>query len=213
MSYYIDIPRHLYYLNKNRIVYKRNPINDLPTAGYEWGVYYEEGTYEYYELFRSKAKINTYKSLKWHLLVLWYLNPQLDTQNFIELAEVITNYNYGFITFDVPPTLLEKIIADVCKCDLEEPPKNKLRKFIFKDNCGLTLSEKLSIVGKMIGRSKIIHSDDIYECMLEMHDMGKRITISRLAKLLNCSIRTIYRNMPDQLKKEKEFLNKINEKI
>ncbi len=213
MSHYIDIPRHLYYLNNKRIVYRRNPITDLPTAGYNWGVYYEEGTYEYYDLFRSKAKINTYKSLKWHLLVLWYLNPQLDTQDFIELAEVITNYSYGFITFDVPDKLLEKIIDDVCKCDLEEPPKNKLRKFIFKDNCRLTLSEKLSIVGKMIGRSKRIHPDDIYQCMLDMHDMGKKITIGRLAGLLDCSTRTIYRNMPSELKKEKEFLNQINEKI
>ena len=40
-------------------------------------------------------------------------------------------------------------------CDLEEPPKNKLRKFIFKDNSGLTLSEKLSIVGKMIGKANV----------------------------------------------------------
>ena len=213
MSHYIDIPRHLYYLNKKHIIYRRNPITDEPTAGYEWGVYFEDGTYEYYDLFRSKAKINTYKSLKWHLLVLWYLNPQMDTNQFIELAEVITNYNYGFITFDVPPKLLEKIISDVCKCDLDQPPKNKLRKFIFKDNCRLTLSEKLSIVGKMIGRSKRIHAEDIYECMLDMHNTGKKITIDRLAGLLDCSMRTIYRNMPNELKKEKELLNKTNEKI
>jgi hypothetical protein len=210
---YISIPRHLYYLHQKQIIYRRNPITDEPTAGYNWGVYFEEGTYEYYDLFRSKAKINTYKSLKWHLLVLWYLNPKMDTDEFIELAEVITNYEYGFITFFVPPTLLEKIINDVCRCDLDEPPKNKLRKFIFKDNCGLTLSEKLSIVGKMIGRSKRIHPDDIYECMLDMHDIGKKITINRLAGLLDCSSRTIYRNMTDELKREKELLNKTNEKI
>ena len=98
-------------------------------------------------------------------------------------------------------------------CDLEEPPKNKLRKFIFKDNSGLTLSEKLSIVGKMIGKAKRIHEDDIYECMLDMHDMGNKITISKLAKLLNCSARTIHRNMSNELKREKELLNKTNEKI
>ena len=64
---YISIPRHLYYLHQKQIIYRRNPITDEPTAGYNWGVYFEEGTYEYYDLFRSKAKINTYKSLKWHL--------------------------------------------------------------------------------------------------------------------------------------------------
>ena len=39
-----------------------------------------------YELFRTRAKITTYKSLKWHLLVLWYLNPQLDQDRFEYIA-------------------------------------------------------------------------------------------------------------------------------
>ena len=43
------------YLNKNRIIYRRGPINDKPTETYEWGSFYEAGTHECYELFRSKA--------------------------------------------------------------------------------------------------------------------------------------------------------------
>jgi transcriptional antiterminator len=49
--------------------------------------------------------------------------------------------------------------------------------------------------------------------MLDINDMGKRITINRLADLLNCSARTIHRNMGYELKKEKELLNQSNEKI
>ena len=210
---YVSIPRYLNYLNKRRIIYRRNPITDEPTQGFEWGVYYEDGTYQCYDLFRSKAKITTYRSLKWHLLVLWYLNPKLDPDEFTKLAEIIANNDMGFITFSIPLELLKKIIYDVSMCDLEEPPKNKLRKFIFKDNCGLTISEKLSIVGTMIGKAKRIHEDDIYECMLDMHDMGKKITIAKLASLLKCTARTIHRNMSHELKREKELLNKTNEKI
>ena len=210
---YISIPRRMHYLNSRRIVYRRDPITDEPTMIFDWGVYYEDGTYQYYDLFRSKAKITTYKSLKWHLLVLWYLNPKLDPDNFAELAEVITGYDQGFTTFFVPQELLKKIIYDVSMCDLDKPPKNKLRKFIFKDNSGLTLSEKLSIVGTMIGRSKRIHEDDIYQCMLDIHDMNEKITMSKLAGHLKCSTRTIHRNMSYQLKKEKELLNQTNEKI
>jgi len=47
----------------------------------------------------------------------------------------------------------------------------------------------------------------IYECMLEINDMGKKITISKIASMLKCSTRTIYRNMPEELKREKELLN------
>ena len=43
--------------------------------------------------------------------------------------------------------------------------------------------------------------------MLDLNDMGKRITMNRIAGLLDCSSRTIHRNMPEELKKEKELLN------
>ena len=91
--------------------------------------------------------------------------------------------------------------------DLEEPPKNKLRKVIFKMNSGLCVEEKLRIVGELIGRSKKVHPDDIYQCMLDLHDYGEKITISRIAGLLDCSTRTIHRNMCEELKREKELLN------
>ena len=67
--------------------------------------------------------------------------------------------------------------------------------------------DKLRIVGELIGRSKKVHADDIYECMLDLHDMGKKITIGRIAGLLDCSTRTIHRSMPEELKREKELLN------
>ena len=74
--------RNLEYLNKHRIVYRRMPITDKPDVEATYWDHYIDGTYECYELFRSKAKITTYKSVKWHLLVIWYLNPQLDQDKF-----------------------------------------------------------------------------------------------------------------------------------
>jgi len=198
--------RNLEFLNRRRIVYRRNPITDKPDQENECYMFYIDGTYECYELFRSKAKITTYKSLKWHLLVLWYLNPQLDQDKFLEIAEVIGNKEYGFTSFNIHVNLLRKIVYEVSMCDLEEPPTNKLRKVIFKPTT-LSKEEKLSIVGSLIGRSKKVHQDDIYECMLELNDLGKNITITQLALWLECSTRTIYRNMGEELKREKELLN------
>ena len=139
--------RNLKYLNDHRIVYRRNPITDKPTVENKQYMFYENGTHECYELFRSKAKITTYKSLKWHLLVLWYLNPQIDPDDFIRLAEVIAHKPNGFISFAIHADLLRKIVYEVSMLDLEEPPKNKLRKVIFKPFIGLTKEEKLRIVG------------------------------------------------------------------
>jgi len=199
--------RNLKYLNDNRIVYRRMPISDKPDQENECYMFYLNGTYECYELFRSKAKITTYKSLKWHLLVLWYLNPQLDQDKFEDIAHVIANKDHGFITFTIPNQLLKQIIYEVSMCDLEEPPKNRLRKVIFKQTSPLSKEEKLRIVGSLVGRSKKVHQDDIYECMLEINNNGEKITIGRIAKLLECSTRTIHRNMPIELKREKELLN------
>ena len=151
-------------------------------------------------------KIITYRSLKWHLLVLWYLNPQLDQDEFMDVAEIIANKQHGFIAFNIHPELLRKIVYKVSMCDLEEPPKNKLRKVIFKPS-PLNKEEKLRIVGELIGRTKKVHPDDIYQSMLTLNDFDTRITIKRLAFNLRCSTRTIHRNMCEELKREKELLN------
>ena len=200
--------RNTKYLDNKRIVYRRNPITDKPTQENECYLFYEEGTHECYSLFSSKAKITTYKSLKWHLLVMWYLNPQLDQDQFMEIAEVIACKEQGFTTFTIHPELLRKMVYDISMLDLENPPKNKLRKVIFKPYNKLCTEEKLRIVGELVGRSKKIHPDDVYQCMLDINDWGKKITIGRIAGLLDCSTRTIHRNMDTTLKREKELLNK-----
>jgi hypothetical protein len=198
--------RNLEFLNRRRIVYRRNPITDKPTIENECYMFYEDGTYECYELFRSKAKITTYKSLKWHLLVIWYLNPQLTQDKFEEIAYIIANKSHGFVSFNIGDRLLDKIIYEVSMCDLEQPPKNKLRKVIFKPTT-LSKEEKLRVVGELIGRTKKFNGGDIYDVMLMLNHGGWKITIARLARGLNCSSRTIHRNMSEELKKEKELLN------
>ena len=200
--------RNLTYLNNNRIVYRRNPINDKPDQENECYMFYINGTYECYHLFSSKAKITTFKSLKWHLLVLWYLNPELDQDQFMLLAEVIAHKPNGFTSFAIHAELLRKIVYEVSMLDLDEPPKNKMRKVIFKPNNGMCKEEKLRVVGELIGRSKRVTEDDIYNCMLEINDNDNKITITKLAKLLSCTTRTIHRNMGEDLKREKELLNK-----
>ena len=200
--------RNTKYLDDKRIVYRRDPITDKPTQENEVYMFYENGTYECYHLFTSRAKITTYKSLKWHLLVLWYLNPQLEQEDFTNIADVISSKQHGFTTFAIHAEMVRRMIYEISMLDLDEPPKNKLRKVIFKYGNGMCKEEKLRIVGQLIGRSKKIHKDDIYQCMLNINDVGKKITVTELAKNLNCSSRTIHRNMGEELKREKELLNK-----
>ena len=197
--------RNMKWLNDRRINYRCDPVNDKPTIDTALYSYYENGTYECYHLFRSKAKITTYKSLKWHFYVLYYLNQDrglLPTY----VYEFIANKENGFVTFFISDKKLQAMIDDVFE-NGGEPPINKIRKIIFKDYSGLTPNEKMSIVGKLVGRSSCVDGEAIYQCMLDLNDMGKTITWSRIAGLLNCSTRTIQRNLNDCLRKEKAILN------
>ena len=200
--------RRIDYLNRNRIIYNRDPINDKPTKVYHWGKYYKEGTFECYELFKSRAKISSFKSLKWHLLVLRYLNSELEDHKFKELAYFITDKKNNFITFNIKEKYLLDML-DKLDNDLDKPPVNRKRKVIFKQITGLNTEEKLKIVGQLVGRSKSIYEDDIYQCMLDINELGKKITMNKIADSLKCSTRTVYRTMGNQLKQEKDQLNKI----
>ena len=194
--------RNIKWLNDRYIVYRRDPINDVPTIETKQYKYYENGTYECYHLFNSKAKITTYKSLKWHMLVLYYLNEHVDLRH---VFKFIADKQNGFVTFFIKQRLLDEMIEDVLKQG-GDPPANKLRKVVFKDYSGLDLSGKLKSVGQLIGRSSI-DKEMIYQAMLDLNDWGKKITIGRIAGLLNCSTRTIHRHMCDDLKQEKQLMN------
>ena len=195
--------RNLKWLNDRRIVYRRDPITDVPTIETDQYKYYENGTYECYALFNSKAKITTYKSLKWHMLVLYYLNDGIELQH---VFRFIANKENGFVTFFIKQRILDEMITDVLKQG-GEPPANKLRKVVFKPYSGLDLSGKLKIVGQLIGRSSRVDAESIYECMLDLNDQRKKITIGRIAGLLDCSARTVHRYITDELKREKQLMN------
>jgi len=201
------IERNMRWLNEHRLIYRRLPTTDTPTIETKQYMFFENGTYQCYELFRSKAKITTFKSLKWHLLVLWYLNPKLSPDMFDELVDVICYKPNGFISFNISQASIERIMHEVYMFDLDTPPTNKLIKVVFKPFTGLTKEQKLSIVGSLIGVTNKIHSDDVYDVMLQLHDDNKKITIKRISELLGVSSRTIHRHMCDELKREKELLN------
>jgi hypothetical protein len=204
--------RNIKWLNDRRVVY-RDHGDDIPTIETDKYKYYENGTYACYSLFNTKAKITTYKSLKWHMLVLYYLNEDGIEGDIVSLEDdmkqvfrFIADKENGFVTFFISNKKLEDMMKDVLMTG-GEPPKNKLRKVIFKDYNMLTLSEKLSIVGKLIGRSSSVDAEAIYQCMLDLNESNKKITWARVAGLLDCSVRTIYRNLDKHLKKEKQILN------
>jgi hypothetical protein len=141
------------------------------------------------------------------MLVLKFLNKDISYDKYLELCYFLIDKRNNFTAITIPSDLLLRFANEVFQHQFHMAPKNRLRKVIFRIGSGLTIDEKLSIVGSLIGRSKRITEDDIYQCMLEINDKGDKITISGIAKLLGCTPRTIHRNMGDELKLEKGVLN------
>ena len=197
--------RRIEYLNDNRIIYRRSPINDDPTYSTEHFDYYEDGTHEHYHLFNSKSKITSYKSLTWHALVLCYLN-RYNMNTHARIVRFIADKSNGFITFKIGESSIENIIQSTFWGGIYAP-RNKARKIIFKDFCGLDFKSKMQIVGQLLGRSSLIDEESVYQAMLDLNYDGKRITWAGVAELLDCSVRTIQRNLNIELKNEKKLLN------
>ena len=199
--------RRFKYLWNKQVIYRRYPITDIPDEETEHYMFYKSGTYQCYDLFRSKAKITTWKSFYWHMMVLWHLNPEWEDADAMEIATYLAYKPNGFTTFNMNKWNIARLVYEVSVLDLDTPPQNKLRKIIFKPNCGLDKIEKLRIVGKLIGRLRGVQKEDIYEAMIQTNYEGNKIIISDIAKILNVTSRTIHRHMCDELKKEKEILN------
>ena len=204
---YINMERKFTYLVNKRVVWRRNPITDIPDEETREYMFYKNGTYECYDLFRSKAKITTYRSFKWHMLVLWHLNQEWKESDALNVAMYLADKDNGFTMFSMNKWNIIRVIDDLSILDLEEPPKNKLRKIVFKWNCGLNKLEKLRIVGGLIGRMNGIKKEDIYDAMLYKNHCNEKITIKWLSELLKVTPRTVYRHMNYELKEEKERLN------
>jgi hypothetical protein len=199
--------RKFKYLWDKQVVYRRDPITDIPDEETDTYMFFKDGTYQCYDLFRSKAKITTWKSFYWHMMVLWHLNPEWEDEDAMTIATYLAYKPNGFTTFSMNKWNIARLVYEVSVLDLEEPPRNKLRKIIFKPNCGLDKTEKLKIVGKLIGRLRGVQKEDIYEAMIQTNYEGDKIIISKLAQMLNVTPRTIHRHMCEELKQVKKELN------
>lgn len=199
--------RRIKWLWDKRIVTRRYP-SDKPTETFPWGWYYENGTYECYELFTTENLIVSYKSYYWHISVIKYIN-ELSYKDFREVCLFIADIDNGFVKINMQKSRVDKMIDTLYKDDSDRCPPNKVRKVIFKVGCGLERHEKRRIVGQLIGRSNRLSIDDIYTCMQYIHQSNCRVTITSLSKDINCSRPTLYKVMNDEMREEMKRLNEL----
>lgn len=202
---------NLDWLHRNRVAYKCYPYTDTPSETHHWGWYYENGTTERYKLFYSDNKISSYRSLYWHLSVIYWVNSSavrklepIKKYSFLSVCLFLSSKENGFVSFDIKEESVEKIYKTIIK--LNQKPTNKSVKFVFRDGAGLSFKDKMSIIGSYSNSSKI--SDEaIIEAIKKNKESGDRVTNKSLSLIIGCSERTIQRHMTDDLKKLKKTMN------
>lgn len=206
--------RRIKWLWDRRISTVQYPVEDTPTMEFPWGYYFKDGTYECYELFRSPHKICSYKGYKWHIAVLKHIN-NLTTDKFKEVCLYIADVKNGFVARELDPIKVWSIVADVLDDDTHDAPPNVRRKVIFKVGCSLEAHEKKLIIGQLTGRIGRLKGKDVSSHMMYIHHMGRKITITELSKLMNCSRVSVYSIMDDDLNSTMKTLNESlsNEKL
>ena len=104
------------FLFSNRVITRRYPVFDKPSHVFDWGWFYEKGTYEYYSLFSyEKSIIRSYRSLKWHLLVIKYLNEDMNNKVFEKIAKYVSTKKNGFTTFDIDKSSFNRIMNEISR--------------------------------------------------------------------------------------------------
>lgn len=203
----MNIDKNFSGLNRFQVNYRRYPVNDQPTETFEWGWYYENGTTECYTLFNTRFTINTIKQLSWHFRVILHLNPDIEYEKFMEVSKFLCDLRNGFCGFNLDNRSRDQLIDNIYDSDASSPPPNKLRKVIFKDFCGLTLNEKLSIVGSLI-RKPSLQPEDVYDTMEHLHAEGIKINYVKLSTAHSVSTKTIqrlFKNNPSLAEAKKLF--------
>jgi hypothetical protein len=211
------IERKISYLVDRNIIYKKDPSleDDIlrKKISYDWGTYYPDGVYGYYNLFSNKSKIYNLGQMFNTFWTLRYCNPNMDIDAFYKLCYFISARDNGFCIFDVKPEWINQKVEEILEGNfLYERPPSPLRKFIFKQSLGLSAKQRMAIASSVSNSFKSkVDASDIYEIMLQLHDEGRKVTIKLTANLLNVHIRTINRwlKKTPELKKAKNEFNDL----
>ena len=110
--------RRFKYLWNKQVVYRRDPITYIPDEETNTYMFYKDGTHQCYDLFRSKAKITTWRSFYWHILVLWHLNPEWEDADAMEIATYLAYKPNGFTTFNMNKWNIARLVYEVSILDL-----------------------------------------------------------------------------------------------
>ena len=162
---------------------------------------------DFYTLYRSTRKINTFNELEYFAEVLIHLNPKLEKGLFIRLMLELADRVNGHVI----RTYSEERILEMCDnvfFNRKVPFCRRKRKILFNPSKIIPIEDKRMIIGKVLSKG-VNNLEAIYNMVEEYMEEGQIIYISEIAKKLNMSHRTVQRAIDKHLKSVIDFHNNM----
>lgn len=146
-------------------------------------LYFPDGT-DFYTLYRTTRKINTFSELEYIAEKFIHLNPSFDLEKMKSLFCQISDRDSGHIIRTYSQSRVEDMVERVFD-RRKKPYCARKRKIIFNPSKMMDRKTKMKIVGAIIGRRNRPSVDDIDSAIEELWLDKSKITITKVADTLN----------------------------
>ena len=171
-------------------------------------LFFPEGV-NYYHLYRSSRKLNSFAELAYVAEKFIYLNPDFDVDKMKSLFFAVSDRESGHIVRTYTPSRVDEMVDRVVG-ERMTPFCPRLRKVIFNPSKYLSKEDKNSIVAKLIHTKDKPSENDIDEVIQELWLNKEKITIRRVAKELDTTFYLVRWYFTDD---KMEYIRSVNQEI
>lgn len=148
-------------------------------------LYFPEGV-DFYSLYRTKRKINSFSELEYIAEKFIHLNPEFKLSLMTSLFKILSDRDSGHIIRTYTSLRVEAMVTRVYN-KKKVPYCKRKRKIIFNPSKMIDRKTKMKIVGSIIGTKKRPTSSEIDQVIEEMWLEKEKITLIKVAKKLHTS--------------------------
>jgi hypothetical protein len=171
-------------------------------------LYFPEGV-RFYRLYRTSRKINSFAELEYVAEKFIHLNPDYELEHMKRLFVQLSERSSGHTIRTYGQDRVEAMVESVCK-KRKVPYCPKLRKVVFNPSKRMSKSEKMKIVGQLIGTKPRLSEKDLIAVIEDMAENKIKITVSKIAELTDKTKHLVNQSLTE---KTKNLIKVLNEKI
>ncbi len=165
----------------------------------------------FYNLKDITSKISSFEQLTYYAEVFFYLNPDVDFKIFYGIFHTLGDREWK----KTIRTYSKARILAMCQEVFEirkQPYCSQWRRIIFNPEKKIRNDEKMSICGELFKKQLTYTVEDVEKAVLQLKLANTLINDSNIADILNCSQKTIQRNMTsairNDIKKSNAFIKR-----